>query len=309
MAEADAADAGAAAEDAGGGGGGGGGKAEATGLKKALKKGFLYPSKARRKAAKARLGAGASAADDSGPTLTCDASAEWRDSAPAGGSEGADGAAAAVSTANPLLRSSVAICRGQRATCWMRDHGGIRGFDASVVTGGGAGGAGVAPHPARAIYFVSIIDLLQKYDLTKTMETKIKRGKSLKKGLLISSVPSAEYGDRFAAFMKEVIPDAAATRSAAEEKDLKKRKWKVRSRSVSPPLLPPRRSLTHVPYRFFARAAQWLGQAHDGLQGVPAHTEVAAAAAAAATAAAAAAAEAATDDRATDAAAADAREQ
>ena len=53
-------------------------KAEATGLKKALKKGFLYPSKARRKAAKARLGAGASAAEESGPTLTCDASAEWQ---------------------------------------------------------------------------------------------------------------------------------------------------------------------------------------------------------------------------------------
>ena len=29
--------------------------------------------------------------------------------------------------------------------------------------------------------------------------------------------------------MKEVIPDAAATRSAAEEKDVKKRKWKVRA--------------------------------------------------------------------------------
>ena len=57
----------------------------------------------------------------------------------------------------------------------MRDHGGIRGFDPSVVTSGSSGGgASVPAHPARAIYFVSIIDLLQKYDLTKTMETKVR---------------------------------------------------------------------------------------------------------------------------------------
>ena len=144
---------------------------------------------------------------------------------------------------------NVAICRGQRATCWMRDHGGtsviqpralslslslslalslshyppyltprprpsllhlpnslhdnvkslagIRGFDAGVLTGEtvqcateaaavaiGEGGRSTVtpPHPAQAIYFISIIDLLQKYDISKTLETKIKRGKALKKG-------------------------------------------------------------------------------------------------------------------------------
>jgi hypothetical protein len=101
------------------------------------------------------------------------------------------------------------------------------------------------PHPARAIYFVSIIDLLQKYDLSKTMETKLKRGKSLKKGLLVSSVPSAEYGDRFIAFLKEVIPDYnAPPPTAAAAKTIKKRRWR------------------------------WLDETHDGLQGLPSHKEV-----------------------------------
>ena len=74
---------------------------------------------------------------------------------------------------------------------------GIRGFDAGVLTGEtvqcateaaavaiGEGGRSTVtpPHPAQAIYFISIIDLLQKYDISKTLETKIKRGKALKKG-------------------------------------------------------------------------------------------------------------------------------
>lgn len=130
----------------------------------------------------------------------------------------------------------VRVC-GQRASCFMADAGGLRARTPTLSEVHSAAGADYLPPAAcripdeerrglrrklkpkkppanadtlsGAIFYISIIDLLQRYDASKALETKVKRKKSRKQGLLVSSVPPVEYAERFRAFMLEVIPHCA----------------------------------------------------------------------------------------------------
>ena len=128
------------------------------------------------------------------------------------------------------------VC-GQRASCFMADVGGLRARTPTLSAVHSAAEAELLPPAAcripgeerrglrrklkpkkppanadtlsGAIFYISIIDLLQRYDVSKTLETTVKRKKSRKRGLLVSSVPPVEYAERFRAFMLEVIPRCA----------------------------------------------------------------------------------------------------
>tara|TARA_B110000208_G_scaffold130561_1_gene158356 strand:+ start:3696 stop:7628 length:3933 start_codon:yes stop_codon:yes gene_type:complete len=81
-----------------------------------------------------------------------------------------------------------------RSTVYQQDYGGIRSYDA-------ADGA-----TSERIFYICVIDFLQEYDKSKQAETFLKRQRAEKKGLLISSVPAGEYGERFKDFCRTRIP-------------------------------------------------------------------------------------------------------
>jgi hypothetical protein len=90
-----------------------------------------------------------------------------------------------------LASAEISNCR---STVYQQDYGGIRSYDPTPGT------------TSKRIYYLCVIDFLQEYDNSKIAETLLKRKRAEKKGLLISSVPASEYGERFKDFCRERIP-------------------------------------------------------------------------------------------------------
>jgi 1-phosphatidylinositol-4-phosphate 5-kinase len=100
--------------------------------------------------------------------------------------------------ANPLQLDRTHPNSGGLASAWQVHRGGVRAFDAGV---GGPGARGPST-PRREIYYFGIIDILQKFDTKKKLESAYKSIRFNKAS--ISAIESKGYNERFIAYLDQI---------------------------------------------------------------------------------------------------------
>jgi len=100
--------------------------------------------------------------------------------------------------AGPLLPDSMHPRDGGLVTAWQQHRGGVRAFDA----GTGGPGARTASTPRREVYYCGIIDILQRFDAKKKLESAYKSIRFNKAS--ISAIESKAYNERFVAYLDQI---------------------------------------------------------------------------------------------------------